>query len=68
MTWTMAELAEKMRGLDFAMFTTHGDDGRLRSRPMSNNGDVEFDGDSWFFSNGDTNKVGDIGRDPHVQL
>ena len=39
-----------MRDLDFCMLTTHAADGGLHARPMSNNGEVEFDGDVWFFS------------------
>lgn len=57
-----------MRDLDFCMMTTHADDGRLRSRPMSNNGEVEFDGDVWFFSGADTKKIADIEAEPRVEL
>ena len=35
---------------------------------MSNNGNVEFDGDSWFFSYRDTPKIEEIEADPHVEL
>jgi general stress protein 26 len=35
---------------------------------MSNNRDVEFDGDSWFFPMGDTQVVGDIARSPNVGM
>jgi len=35
---------------------------------MSNNGDVEYDGDSWFFSYEDTRKISEIGRDSSVTL
>jgi general stress protein 26 len=56
-----------MRDLDFCMMTTRSADG-MRARPMSNNGEVEFDGDVWFFSRADTRKVRDIDADPHVHL
>lgn len=56
-----------MRALDFCMMTTRSSDG-LRARPMSNNGEVEFDGDVWFFSAADSRKVEDITRDPEVHL
>ena len=49
-----------MRDLDFCMLTTHAADGGLHARPMSNNGEVEFDGDVWFFSEDETRKVADI--------
>jgi general stress protein 26 len=65
---TIKKVAEMMRDLDFCMFTTRTDDGGLRARPMSNNGEVEFDGDVWFFSGADTRKVSEIEADPIVHL
>ncbi len=62
------KIADMMRDLDFCMFTTRGSDGALHARPMSNNGEVEFDGDVWFFSGADTLKVQEINEDPAVQL
>ena len=35
---------------------------------MSNNGEVEYDGDSFYFSWDSARIVSDIGRDPHVAL
>jgi len=61
-------LAEKMARIDFAMLMTRDEAGRLEGRPMSNNRDVDFDGDSWFFSDGDTRKVAAIQRDASVAL
>jgi general stress protein 26 len=55
------------RDIDICMFVTRSD-GRLRGRPMSNNGDVEYDGDTWFFSYRDTPKVEEIAADPRVEL
>ena len=65
---TVKKVAELMRDLDFCMFTTHATDGELRSRPMSNNGEVEFDGDVWFFSAAESRKVEEIEADPQVHL
>ena len=42
---TLADLAEKMRDIDFTMLSTHSRDGGIASRPMSNNRDVDYDGD-----------------------
>ncbi len=53
---TLHDLSKAMRDLDFCMLTTGT--GVLTSRPMSNNGDVEYDGDSWFYA-----YVG-LGQDP----
>ena len=65
---SIAQIVKLMRDLDFCMLTTKAEDGALRSRPMSNNGEVEFDGDVWFFSATDSRKVSEIEADPFVQL
>jgi len=64
----MDEIAAKLKKIDFCMMSTKGSAKEISNRPMSNNGDVEYDGDSWFFSYQDTRKVADIGRDPNVTL
>lgn len=61
------KVAEMMKDLDFCMMTTRSEGG-LRARPMSNNGEVEFDGDVWFFSAADSRKIRDIESDPEVHL
>ncbi len=65
------EEVRKIAGLigkiDICMFVTRSD-GTIRGRPMSNNGKVEFDGDSWFFSYADTPKIEEIKADPRVEL
>lgn len=65
---SLSELAEKMRDIDFAVLSTRTEGGAVAGRPMSNNRDVDFDGDSYFFTLEDTRTVGDIRRDPHVGL
>jgi len=65
---TLPEISEKMRDIDFAVLTTRSDGGALAGRPMSNNREVEFDGDAFFFTCGDTRTVADIERDPQVSL
>lgn len=64
----ITRVAEMMRDLDFCMFTTRGADGTLHARPMSNNGEVEFDGDVWFFSAAETRKITEIRAEPRVLL
>lgn len=64
----LKELAKKMRAIDFTMLTTRTAEGRFSARPMSNNGEVDYDGDSWFFTTEDTAMVADIARDPDVGL
>ena len=65
---TVGKVAKMMRDIDFCMLTTHADDGEMHARPMSNNGEVEFDGDVWFFSGADTRKVAEIESEPSVHL
>ncbi len=65
---TMEELAEKMRDIDFTILATRAEDGAIAGRPMSNNRDVAFNGDVWFFALESTRTVGDIRRDPKVGL
>jgi general stress protein 26 len=54
------EIAELLRDIDTCMLATRGDDGELHARPMSNNGQVEWDGDSWFFAPADGRLVAEI--------
>lgn len=67
-TMTLAEISEKMRDIDFTMLATRGADGGIASRPMSNNRDVDYAGDSYFFTLESSGMVGEIARDPQVAL
>lgn len=58
-------MAELIKGIRFAMFTTEEEDGSLRSRPMATL-DIEFDGTLWFFTRADTSKVWEA--DHHKQV
>ena len=60
-------VAERMRDLDVGILTTRDGD-RLTSRPMSNNGQVEYDGDTWFFAPRDGGAARQIQADPSVGL
>ncbi len=68
MTKTLSDLAEKMKDIDFAMLATHTKSGAIGARPMSNNGEVDDRGDSYFFATDDTLMVSDIAADPKVSL
>ena len=63
---TLSDISDAMRKIDFCMLTTRSEGGELASRPMSNNGDVRYEGDSFFFSYDDARSVSDIGQDPKV--
>ena len=62
------DIASKMRKLDICSFTTVTENGGLATRPMSNNGDVAYDGNSWFFTNENTRLVSDIEGNAAVSL
>ena len=65
---SLADLAEKMKDIDFAVLSTRAESGAIAARPMSNNRQVDYDGDSWFFTCGDAGTVADIEGDPNVGL
>ncbi|WP_322966231.1 pyridoxamine 5'-phosphate oxidase family protein [Sphingomonas fuzhouensis] len=67
-TMTLPELAKKMAKLDFAMLATQNTSGVVTARPMSNNGDVDYDGDSYFFAYAQSRKIADIRTQPQVGL
>ena len=64
----LAHLAEAMKDIDFVMLNTHTKDGQIGARPMSNNRQVDYDGDSYYFTWEDCLMVDDIKRDPKVGL
>ena len=68
MTRNIKQLAEKMKDIDFAMLATRTHGGAIASRPMSNNREVEYDGDAWFFTEEQTLMVQDIENNPQVNL
>ena len=65
---TMKDLAKAMGKIDFAMLTTRTGSGQLATRPMSNNGDVAYDGDSFYFSWDSARTVSDVEASPQVAL
>lgn len=65
---SLQDVAETLRDIDFVMLNTHTEGGQIAGRPMSNNREVDYDGDSWFFVDQDTRTFRDILRDPKVTL
>jgi general stress protein 26 len=65
---TLQDLAKAMADIDFAMLQTHTARGEIAGRPMSNNGDVDYDGDSWFFGDDKAHFVAEIEANPAVAL
>lgn len=65
---SLSEIAEKMRDIDVAMLSTHTQGGAIAGRPMSNNQQVEYDGNSYYFTWEKSQVVEDIERDANVSL
>lgn len=65
---TLKYISTKMKNIDLCMLATKSNRGAIAARPMSNNGDVKYDGNSYFFSFEDSQKVKDIKQDPAVNL
>ena len=66
--WTLRDVADRIRDIDFAMLLTVTVEGKIAGRPMSNNRDVEYDGDSYFFTSEDADMVSQIESHPRVAL
>ena len=64
----LAHIAEHMKNIDFVMLNTHTKDGQIGARPMSNNREVDFNGDSYYFTWEDSLMADDIKSDPKVGL
>ena len=62
------KLRELVKDIDFCMLTTIDENGDPHSRPMSSNGDIDPDGDLWFFTNLSSHKVTEIENLPKVNL
>jgi general stress protein 26 len=65
---SISEISEKMSGIDIAILSTHSENGEIANRPMSSNGDVTYNGDSYFFTYEEALCVSDIERNPKVAL
>lgn len=65
---TLKDISDAMADIDFCMLSTRTEGGDIAARPMSNNGDVAYEGDSWFFTYEKARTVSDIERDPKVGL
>jgi general stress protein 26 len=61
------KLAGIIKEIKFAMLTTVAEDGTLRSRPMATQ-QQEFDGDLWFFTRADSEKVQQAQHEEHVNV
>lgn len=67
-TKSLSDIAEDMRGIDIAMLSTRTETGEITSRPMSNNGEVAYEGTSYYFTHGASRLVAEIAHDARVGL
>lgn len=63
---TLKDVSDAMKSVDICMMTTSGDG--LVSRPMSNNRDVDYSGDSYFFTEASADVVRELEAEPDVNL
>lgn len=61
------KLRELVKDIDYCMLTTM-DEGHLRSRPMSINGEIEPNGDLWFFTYASSHKVDEVNNQHQVNV
>lgn len=65
---SLQDVARRMRDIDICMLTTRSPAGGLESRPMSNNKNVDWEGDNWFFADGSSSAAQDIASNPQVNV
>ncbi len=65
---SLSDLAKSMKAIDIAMLSTHSAGGEIAGRPMSNNGQVEYDGTSYYFTYEQSRTVSDIEGNASVGL
>ena len=61
------KLGGMIKDIKFAMLTTVCPDGTLRSRPMATQ-ETEFDGELWFFTYANSEKVQEVEDEEHVNV
>ena len=62
------KLVEMIKDIDLCMLTTVDESDELHSRPMSLNGDVDGEGNLWFFTSSNSHKASEIERTPNVNV
>jgi len=65
---SLEKLREMIKDIDFCMLTTIDEQGDPHSRPMSSNGDIDPNGDIWFFTGASSHKVSEIENSPKVNV
>lgn len=66
LTKSLKDVSEAMREIDFCTLATRTADGSIGSRPMSNNRNVDYEGDAWFLTYENRQMIRDIEQNPNV--
>lgn len=64
----LSDVSKMMSKLDICMMASSAPDGTLTSRPMSNNGDVEYDGNSYFFTYEKSEVISELKKNGNINL
>jgi general stress protein 26 len=67
-TGDLEKLRDMIKAIDFCMLTTIDEQGDPHSRPMSSNGDIDPNGDLWFFTGVSSHKVSEVEKSPKVNV
>ena len=67
-TEDLQKLRDMVKDIDFCMLTTIDENGDLHSRPMSANGEIDENGNLWFFTGVSSHKVSEVGNAPKVNV
>ncbi len=65
---SIKKIRDLIKDIDYAMLTTIDSEGKLHSRPMATNREVEFNGDVWFFTYASSLKVNEINNRHEVNV
>ena len=64
----LQKLRDMVKDIDFCMLTTIDENGDPHSRPMSSNGQIDPNGQLWFFTAASSHKVSEITDSPKVNV
>src|SRR5215216_1001461 len=64
----LQKIRDMVKDIDFCMLTTVDEEGYMHSRPMSANGEIDPNGDIWFFTGVSSHKVSEIAKLPKVNV
>lgn len=67
-TQQLDKLRNLVKDINFCMMTTIDEDGSLHSRPMSVNGEIENNGNLWFFTYASSHKVTEVNEHEQVNV